>query len=80
MELMMKMNTEYGKVTVRYLGDDDAIDEVIIYGNDDSKGFGLIRVLGDDMNPAHLAQLLQAIQKSDYKGEGLDKLSELFKG
>ena len=77
---LMKMNTEYGKVTVRYLGDDDAIDEVIIYGNDDSKGFGLIRVLGDDMNPAHLAQLLQAIQKSDYKGEGLDKLSELFKG
>lgn len=77
---LMKMNTEYGKATVKYLGEDDAIDEVIIYGNDDSKGFGVIRVLGDDMNPAHLAQLLQAIQKSDFKGEGLEKLGELFKG
>lgn len=75
---LMKMNTGYGKATVKYLGDDDAIDEVIIYGNDDTKGFGVIRVLGDDMNPAHLAQLLQAIQKSDFKGEWLEKLGELF--
>ncbi|MFS4448600.1 DUF4252 domain-containing protein [Maribacter sp. 2307UL18-2] len=76
---LMKMNTEYGKATVKFLGDDTAIDEVIIYGNSDEKGFALIRVLGDDMNPAHLVQLLQAIQKSDFKGEGLQKVSELFK-
>lgn len=77
---LMKMNTGYGKATVKFLGEDDAIDEVVIYGNSDEKGFALIRVLGDDMNPAHLAQLLQAIQKSDFKGEGLEKLGELFKG
>ena len=76
---LMKMNTEYGKATVKYLGDDTAIDEVVIYGNSDDKGFALIRVLGDDMNPAHLVQLLQAIQKSDFKGEGLEKIGELFK-
>ena len=77
---LMKMNTEYGKATVKYLGDDTAIDEVIIFGNSDEKGFALIRVLGNDMNPAHLAQLLQAIQKSDFKGEGLEKIGKLFKG
>jgi hypothetical protein len=77
---LMKMNTEYGKATVKYLGDDTAIDEVIIFGNSDEKGFALIRVLGDDMNPAHLVQLLQAIQKSDFKGEGLEKVGDLFKG
>ena len=76
---LMKMNTEYGKATVKYLGDDTAIDEVVIYGNSDEQGFALIRVLGDDMNPAHLVQLLQAIQKSDFKGEGLEKIGELFK-
>ncbi len=77
---LMKMNTEYGRATVKYLGDDDAIDEVIIYGNDDTKGFALFRVLGDDMNPAHLVQLLQAVQKSNFKGEGLEKIGDLFKG
>ncbi len=76
---LMKMNTEYGKATVKYLGDDTAIDEVVIYGNSDEQGFALIRVLGDDMNPAHLVQLLQAIQKSDFKGEGIEKIGELFK-
>lgn len=76
---LMKMNTEYGKATVKFLGDDTAIDEVIIYGNSDEKGFALIRVLGNDMNPAHLVQLLQAIQKSDFKGDGLEKIGDLFK-
>ncbi len=77
---LMKMNTPYGKATVKYLGDEDAIDEVIIYGDNDDKGFALIRVLGKDMNPANMLQLLQAIQKSDYKGEGFEKLEGLLKG
>ena len=76
---LMKMNTPYGKATIKYLGDEDAIDEVIIYGDNDEKGFALIRVLGNDMNPANTVQLLQAIQKSNYKGEGLEKLGELLK-
>jgi len=77
---LMKMNTPYGKATVKYLGDEDAIDEVIIYGDNDEKGFALIRILGKDMNPANMMQLLQAIQKSDYKGEGFEKLEGLLKG
>lgn len=75
---LMKMNTPYGKATVKYLGEDDAIDEVIIYGDNEDKGFALIRILGNDMNPAHLMQLLQAIQKSDYNGGGLEQLEKLF--
>ncbi|MCJ7466247.1 MAG: DUF4252 domain-containing protein [Maribacter sp.] len=77
---LMKMNTSFGKATVKYLGTEDAIDEVIIFGNSDDKGFALIRVLGKKMNPAHMIELLQAIQKSDYKGEGLKEIGELFKG
>lgn len=77
---LMKMNTPYGKATIKYLGDEDAIDEVIIYGDSDDKGFAVIRVLGNDMNPANIMQLMQAIQKSDYKGEGLGQLQDLFKG
>lgn len=77
---LMKMNTDFGRATVKYLGEDDAIDEVIIYGDNDEKGFALIRVLGNDMNPAHFVQLLQAVQKSDYKGEGLGALGDFLKG
>ncbi len=76
---LMKLNTSYGKGVVKFLGDEDAIDEVVIYGNSDDKGFALIRILGDNMNPAYLVQLLQILQKSDYKGEGLGELGKLFK-
>lgn len=77
---LMKLNTGYGKATIKYLGDEDAIEEVVIYGDNDKKGFLLVRVLGKDMNPAKMMQFLQALEKSDYKGEGLDQLGDLFKG
>ena len=77
---LMKLNSKYGKGVIKYLGDEDAIDEVIIFGNSDDKGFALIRVLGNDMNPAHIVQLLQAIQKSDYNGESLGEIGKFLKG
>lgn len=77
---LMKLNSQYGKGEVKYLGSEDAIDEVIIYGNSEEKGFAVVRVLGKDMNPAYLINLLQAIEKSDYNGEGLEGLGNLFKG
>ena len=77
---LMKINSKYGKGVIKYLGDEDAIDEVIIYGDSNDKGFALVRVLGKDMNPAHIIQLMQAIQKSDYKGEGLGEIGDFLKG
>ncbi|KPM33745.1 Hypothetical protein I595_651 [Croceitalea dokdonensis DOKDO 023] len=77
---LMKINTQYGKGVIKYLGEDNAIDEVIIYGDSDDKGFALIRVLGRDMNPAHIVQLIQALQQSDFDGEGLGEIGEFLKG
>ena len=77
---LMKLNTSYGKGVIKYMGDDEMIDEVIIYGDNDEKGFMLIRVLGNNMKPANLVQFMQAIQKSDYKGEGLSEIGNFLKG
>ncbi|MGI9546679.1 MAG: DUF4252 domain-containing protein [Flavobacteriaceae bacterium] len=77
---LMKLNSKYGKGVIKYLGDENAIDEVIIFGSSDEKGFALIRVLGDDMNPAHLIQLVKAIQTSDYNAENLGDIGEFLKG
>ena len=77
---LMKLNTKFAKGMIKYSGDGDAIDEVVIYGDSEDKGFGLVRVLGDDMNPAHFMQLMQALQKADLNDAGLEKLSEMLKG
>ncbi|MEE9364288.1 MAG: DUF4252 domain-containing protein [Cellulophaga sp.] len=75
---LMKIKSSYGKGVVKYLGDEDAIDEVIIFGAKDDQGFALIRILGKDMNPANLIELVKAIEKSDYKGEGLGGLEKFL--
>lgn len=75
---LMKLNSGFGKGVIKYIGDDDAIDEVIIYADRQDKGFALVRVLGSDMNPANLMQLLQALEKSNYKGEGLEGIQKLL--
>ena len=76
---LMKLKSKYGKGVVKYLGDDDAIDEVVLYGNSTEKGFALVRVLGDNMNPAHLIQLMKVIQKADYDSEALGEIGEFLK-
>jgi len=76
---LMKMNTPFGKATIQLKGDDDYIDELVIYGDNDEKGLVLVRVLGDNMNPASLMQLIKAVEKSDYKGKGLEQLEDLIK-
>ncbi|MGB3151059.1 MAG: DUF4252 domain-containing protein [Maribacter sp.] len=77
---LMKMNTAYGRAIIKYKGADDAIEEVIIFGDNKEKGFALVRVLGKNMNPAHFVQLMQAMKKSDYNGAGFRQIAELFKG
>ncbi len=77
---LMKMNTPFGKATIQLKGDDDTIDELVIYGDNDEKGLVLVRILGDDMNPASLMQLVKAVEKSDFDGKGLEQLGDLLKG
>ncbi|WP_435622703.1 DUF4252 domain-containing protein [Flagellimonas sp.] len=77
---LMKINSQYGKGVIKYLGDEDAIDEVIIYGDSKDMGFALVRVLGKNMNPAHIVQLMQALQHSEYDGADLGEIGKFLKG
>ncbi len=77
---LMSLNSEYGRGVIKYLGEDDAIDEVVIYGSSDDKGFALIRVLGNDMNPAHIMQLMKAIQSSEFDEDALGDIGKFLKG
>lgn len=65
-------------LTIKYLGKDDAIDEVIVFGADATQGFALVRLLGNKMNPSKIVQLIHKIKfngnKEDFKG-----LETLFK-
>lgn len=76
---LMKINSKYGKGVVKYIGDEDAIDEVILYGSSDDKGFAIIRVLGNDMNPSQLVKLVKVIQNAEYDSSNLGEIGEFLK-
>jgi len=76
---LVRFGSNQKGVTVSYLGDETAVDEVVFFGNDNEKGLILLRVLGDDMNPAYVAQLLSAIQGVDKDNQGFESLMSLIK-
>ena len=58
-----------------YMGEDDAIDELVIFGSDEDKGFGIARVTGNDMEPEAMIRLFKSFQKGDLNISGLPDLN-----
>ncbi|WP_224491014.1 DUF4252 domain-containing protein [Robertkochia flava] len=77
-EELMRINTGNSRGVVKILGDEESIDEVILYGNDDEMGFALVRVLGEDMRPENIMQLMEVIQKGNLDENGLEPLKGFF--
>lgn len=66
-ELLRLGNQKDGKVKIFYIGDDDAIDELVVFGQSNTYGFAIIRVLGDDMDVSKIMELGPIINKLDTK-------------
>jgi len=77
-QLLMKYGSNNRKAEIYFTGDEDAIDEIIVYGYDDAKGVGVARVLGEDMNPQKLMELMKSLQKGDVDVEGLKGITGMF--
>ncbi|APU69696.1 DUF4252 domain-containing protein [Christiangramia flava] len=73
-QLLMKYGGGTRKAALYFTGEDDAIDELIVYGYDDSKGLGVARVLGEDMNPAGIMEMMKSLKKEDIDASGLEGL------
>lgn len=65
---------------VKYLGKENAIDEVILYASDKEKGFVVARILGDNMNPEKIMQVVKDIEKMDKDNPVFSQLGDLLGG
>lgn len=74
---LMRMNMGKGSVSVNYLGEEDAIDEIVIFGSDNNKGFAVVRVIGEKMNPSDIMKIAQDL-KLDGESEQLKQLGGLL--
>lgn len=79
-QLLMKYGGGNRKAELYFTGEEDAIDELIIFGYDDEKGLGVARVLGENMNPQKIMQLMKSLDGYNIDIEGLKGLGEIFEG
>lgn len=79
-QLLMKFGSGETRVEVYFTGNEEAVDEVILYGFDDERGMGIARVLGDDMNPSDIINLVKSMETGDIQLDGLSGITEMFIG
>ncbi|SEM23947.1 protein of unknown function [Aquimarina amphilecti] len=64
-ETLMRFGSNGTKAVLKFQGEEDNIDEMIVFASNGERGLALVRVLGDDMKPGNVAKLMNAIDKGD---------------
>lgn len=76
---LMEFSDKGNKIIVKYLGDEDEADEVIVFGNSKDLGFGIVRILGNDMSPDKMATLVTALQSANVDESNIQDIMNFFK-
>jgi len=75
---LSSMNSNGMKFTLKYLGEEDAIDEVIVFASSEEKGFGVFRLLCDDMKPEQILKMMNSVERGDLDVSKLSGIGDIF--
>ncbi len=75
---LMKFGKGKEVATVSFVGDEEHIDEFVFFGNKNDIGFTVVRIIGNDMNPNDIMNLMTVMQKSDVDMDQLKPLQQMF--
>ena len=77
---LMKLGSGNDGAAIYFVGNDDEhIEEFVVLAGKKENGFAVVRVLGNDMNPTHIMNILRLLQKSKVDMEQLKPLQQLMK-
>lgn len=77
-EELMKVNSDEGNMKLYMRGEEDAIDEVIVFASQDAKGFVLARLLGDAMNIGDMMNLAKSIESGGIDVSQFEGVMDVF--
>ncbi len=66
--------------SVSYVGTDESIEEFVIFANAKETGFAVVRVLGNDMQPDDVLNMVSVLQNSKLDMEQLKPLQDIIGG
>ncbi len=74
-----KYKAKSTKISIQFVGDDEIIDEIILFATDKNRGLLLARLIGNKMKPENMQTILKNIQKIDIDQGTLSDLSTFLK-
>jgi hypothetical protein len=78
-EALMEFKDKGINVEISTIGNEDTVDEFLILGSSKKMGFGVVRVIGDDMKPEELIKLVNKLQNADVDSSQFKGIIDLFK-
>lgn len=76
---LMKFGSGKDAASVSFVGDENHIDEFILFAKKKESGFAVVRILGNDMNPNNILNMISLLQSSNIDMEQLKPLQGLIK-
>ncbi|MEQ3662042.1 MAG: DUF4252 domain-containing protein, partial [Flavobacterium sp.] len=76
---LMKFGSSNQGASIYFVGEEDKINEFVVYGNNETSGFAIVRILGDNMNPSDVMTLFELMRKSKIDLDQLKPLEVLMK-
>ena len=78
-EDLIEVNDPAGKFIGKSLGNADTMDEFVLFVSKNDIGFGIIRVLGDNMDPAQIVTLVDAMKNADFDSSKVENIMNFYK-
>lgn len=75
---LMKAGTGKNSFSLNYIGDDENIDEIIVYGNSKEAGLMVVRILGKKMQTQDLMNFVSIFKHSKMDLDQFQNLKELL--
>ena len=75
---LIKVGSGKEGASVSFVGDDEHIDEFVVFANKKENGFAVVRILGDDMNPTSILTMVTALQNANVDLKQLEPLQQLL--
>jgi hypothetical protein len=75
---LMKFDSGKGGVSVSFVGDDEHIQEFVLFANKKENGFAVVRVLGKNMNPTSIMTMLSVLKESNLNLDQLKPLQDMM--
>ncbi|WP_130736541.1 DUF4252 domain-containing protein [Flavobacterium sp. J27] len=76
---LMRMGSGSNGGAVYFVGEEEDIDEFVLFANGKDTGFAVVRILGNNMNPNHIMNLMNLMREADVDLEQLKPLKGFVK-